>query len=48
MEKKKILYIPSETHTRRVFTKEDFESFLKTFDVTVNTKGRELTSEEAS
>ena len=48
MEKKKILYIPSETHTRRVFTKEDFESFLKIFDVTVNTKGRELTSEEAA
>lgn len=48
MEKKKILYIPTETHTSRVFTKEDFNIFLKTFDVTLNTRGRELTSEEAA
>lgn len=48
MEKKRILYIPTETHTRKVFTKEDFEKFLELFDVTINTKGRELTSDEVA
>ena len=48
MDKHKILYIPTKAHTERVFTKEDFEMFLRLFDVTVNVKNRDLTSSEVA
>jgi phosphoglycerate dehydrogenase-like enzyme len=48
MFKRRILYIPTKTHTERVFTKEDFEMFLRLFDVTVNVKDRNLSSSEVA
>jgi phosphoglycerate dehydrogenase-like enzyme len=48
MSKRRILYIPTRAHTERVFTKEDFEMFLRLFDVTVNTKDRDLSSSEVA
>lgn len=46
MSKHKILYIPTKVHTKKIFTKEDFERFLRLFDVTVNVKNRDLTSDD--
>jgi phosphoglycerate dehydrogenase-like enzyme len=48
MSKRRILYIPTKAHTERVFTKEDFEMFLRLFDVTVNVKDRDLSSSEVA
>ncbi len=48
MSKRRILYIPTRAHTERVFTKEDFEMFLRLFDVTVNVKDRDLSSSEVA
>jgi phosphoglycerate dehydrogenase-like enzyme len=48
MFKRRILYIPTKTHTERVFTKEDFEMFLRLFDVTVNVKDRNFSSSEVA
>lgn len=48
MGKQKILYVPTKAHTERVFMKGDFERLLKTFDVTVNVRNRELTSSEVA
>lgn len=48
MSKQRILYVPTKTHTKKVFTKKDFEKFLQIFDVTINTKDRELTSDEVA
>ena len=48
MFKHRILYIPTRAHTERVFTKEDFEMFLRLFDVTVNVKDRDLSSSEVA
>jgi len=48
MFKHRILYIPTRAHTEGVFTKEDFEMFLRLFDVTVNVKDRDLSSSEVA
>jgi phosphoglycerate dehydrogenase-like enzyme len=44
----RILYIPTRHHTERVFAKEDFEILLRIFDVVVNTKDRNLSSDEVA
>ncbi len=48
MFKRRILYIPTKAHTERVFTREDFEMFLRLFDVRINTKDRDLSSTEVA
>ncbi len=48
MAKQKIWYIQTESHTKRVFTDEDYARFLAAFDVTVNDTGKNLTSDEVA
>ena len=46
MEKHKVLYLPTEAHTKRVFRPEDFAQLTEEFDVTVNTRDASMTTEE--
>ena len=46
MEKPKVLYLPTEAHTRRVFRPEDFAQLVEEFDVTVNVHDASMTTEE--
>jgi phosphoglycerate dehydrogenase-like enzyme len=48
MSKPKILYLPTQSHTQKVFKQEVFERFLKNFDVTVNESGSNYTSEQVA
>ena len=46
MSKLKVWYVQTEPHTERVFEPEHYQAMLNEFDVTVNTTGRNFTSEE--
>ncbi len=46
MSKLKVWYVQTEPHTERVFEPEHYQAMLDEFDVTVNTTGRNLTSDE--
>jgi len=48
MSKPKILYIPTPSHTERVFKKETFERMLDIFDVKVNGTNNNYTSEQVA
>jgi len=45
MTKPRVLYVPTESHTQRVFRDETFAHMLETFDVSVNDTGAELPPE---
>ena len=45
MRKPKILYIPTNSHTERVFRKETFERMLDLFDVKINGTNTNYTTE---
>jgi len=44
--KPKVWYVQTEGHTDRVFDPTDYQAFLDEFDVTVNTSGRDLATEQ--
>lgn len=46
MEKPKVLYVPTEAHTKRVFRPEDFAQLIEEFDVTVNPRDDSMTTKE--
>jgi len=48
VEKPKVLYLPTEAHTRRVFRPEDFAQLTEEFDVTVNVHDASMTTEEVA
>lgn len=48
MGKPKILYIPTPSHTERVFKKEAFERMLDIFDVKINETNKNYSSEQVA
>ena len=48
MSKPKVLYVPTEGHTKRVFRDETFARLLAEFEVTVNDTGAELDPDEVA
>jgi len=48
VEKPKVLYLPTEAHTKRVFRPEDFAQLTEEFDVTVNARDASMTTEEVA
>lgn len=46
MSKPKVWYVQVESHTERVFDPVHYQAMLDEFDVTVNTTGKNLTSDE--
>ena len=48
MSKPKVLYVPTEGHTKRVFRDETFQRMLESFQVDVNDTGAELEPEEVA
>ena len=48
MSKPKILYLPTPSHTQRVFRQETFARFLRNFDVTLNESDSNYTSEQVA
>ena len=48
MSKPKILYLPTPSHTEKVFKSEVFERFLRNFDVTLNETGSNYTTEQVA
>jgi len=48
MDKYKILYLPTRSHTNKVFRQETFERLLDNFDVTVNDSDKNFTSEQVA
>ena len=48
MSKPQILYLPTPSHTEKVFKPEVFERFLRNFDVTLNETGSNYTSEQVA
>ena len=48
MAKPKALYLPTESHTKRVFRPEDFAQLTEEFDVTVNARDASMTTEEVA
>ncbi len=48
MPKPKVLYVPTEPHTKHVFRDEMFRSMCERFDVTINDTGGELAPEEVA
>ncbi len=46
MSKPKILYIPTNSHTERVFKKETYQRILDRFDVKVNGTNNNYTTEK--
>jgi phosphoglycerate dehydrogenase-like enzyme len=48
MPKPRVLYVPTESHTQRVFRPETFQRMLDAFAVDANETGRELEGEEVA
>ena len=48
MAKPKVLYLPTEAHTKRVFRPEDFAQLTEEFDATVNARDASMTTEEVA
>lgn len=48
MDKPKVLYIPTPSHTKRVFRDRDYERMSSRFDVTANPSDRNPTSEQVA
>ncbi|MGQ9732434.1 MAG: hydroxyacid dehydrogenase [Candidatus Zipacnadales bacterium] len=48
VSKPKVLYVPTESHTQRVFTPETFARMCELFEVIVNETGKELEPEEVA
>jgi phosphoglycerate dehydrogenase-like enzyme len=48
MSKPKVLYVPTQPHTQRVFRDETFRRLCEQFEVTVNDTGAELESDEVA
>ncbi len=46
VKKHKVLYLPTATHTKRVFTPEKFAELTEEFDVTINQRNEAMTTEE--
>jgi len=48
VEKHKVLYLPTQSHTERVFSPEDFAQMVEEFDVTVNPCDDSMTTDEVA
>lgn len=48
MKKRTVLYLPTQSHTERVLSPEDFAQLVGEFDVTVNTRDASMTTEEVA
>jgi phosphoglycerate dehydrogenase-like enzyme len=48
MSKPRILYLPTPSHTRLVFLPDTFENFIRSFDVKVNSKESNYTTEQVA
>ncbi len=48
MKKHTVLYLPTQNHTERVFSPEDFTQLREEFDVTVNPGDSSMTTEEVA
>ncbi len=48
MKKHKVLYLPTEAHTKQVFRPEDFAQLAEEFDVTVNPRDDSMTTKEVA
>ncbi len=46
--KQKVLYIPTESHTNRVFRPETFDRMCELFDVTINETGQNFSTEQVT
>jgi len=48
VKKRTVLYLPTRSHTERVFSPEDFAELIEEFDVTVNPGGVSMTTQEVA
>lgn len=48
MSRPRVLYVPTRSHTERVFRPEEWERFCSTFDVAVNESDKNLSSAEVA